>query len=164
MVGTDGQPVSGAYVFNRGDGAELVATVTDSQGQFQLGSLLPGTKYAFIHKEGYRFTGSWQTTHAGRIADHDARASEPPPEWKPVSHASFDEQRTFAKRILTGCGLSLAGISTAYGRSSASAAMAPIDLQLAAGVVGGDAATEYDSVLHQTVAEKMAEHRRRKAF
>ena len=156
VVSTDGQPVSGANVFNRGDGAELVATVTDSQGQFQLGSLLPGTKYAFIRKEGYRFTGVLADDRAGELLITMPRASEPPPEWKPVTHASFDEQRTFAKRILIRLWAKFGGNLDRVWTFECISAMAPIDLPLAA---EWSAATghQYDSVLHQTVAEKMAD-------
>ncbi len=156
VVGTDGQPVSGATVFNRGDGAELVATVTDSQGQFQLGSLLPGTKYAFIRKDGYRFTGV--------LADDDARGlritlqktSEPPPEWKPAASASFEDQRAFAKQILIKVWAKYGGNPDRQWTFECISAMAPIDLPLAS-EWSAAAGHQYDSVLHHTVAQKLAE-------
>ena len=57
VVGSDGKPIAGANVFNRGDAPEPRATSTDSQGRFRLEGLFPGQKYAFVRKEGYRFTG-----------------------------------------------------------------------------------------------------------
>ena len=44
VVGTDGQPIVGAEVFNRGDAPEPVATATDPQGRFRLEGMLPGTR------------------------------------------------------------------------------------------------------------------------
>ena len=42
VVGSDGRPVAGATVFNRGDGPRQVETLTDDQGRFRLESLFPG--------------------------------------------------------------------------------------------------------------------------
>ncbi len=58
MVGSDGRPIAGATVFNRGDGPRPLEALTDEQGRFRLEGLYPGTKYAFVRKDGYRFTGA----------------------------------------------------------------------------------------------------------
>ena len=35
----------------------MVATSTDAEGRFRLDGMFPGTRYAFVRKPGYRFTG-----------------------------------------------------------------------------------------------------------
>jgi Carboxypeptidase regulatory-like domain len=57
VVGSDGRPIVGAEVFNRGDAPGPVAKSTDSQGRFRLDGMLPGNRFVFDRKEGYRFTG-----------------------------------------------------------------------------------------------------------
>ena len=100
VIGSDGRPVPGAAVFNRGDGAEPVATSTDSQGRFRLEGLFPGTKYAFFRKEGCRFGGIKTDQDADGLTITLLKTTEPPPEWKPGTTASYDEQRAFAKKVL----------------------------------------------------------------
>ena len=43
VIGSDGKPIAGANVFNRGDAPEPVATATDSQGRFRLDGHVSGT-------------------------------------------------------------------------------------------------------------------------
>ncbi len=93
VVGSDGRPIAGASVFNRSDGPRPVETLTDSQGRFRLESLLPGTKYAFVRKDGYRFTGMKSDGDADDLAITLLKTTEPPPAWKPVASPSFDDQR-----------------------------------------------------------------------
>ena len=45
VVGSDGRPIAGAMVFNRGDGARPLEVLTDEHGRFRLESLFPGAKY-----------------------------------------------------------------------------------------------------------------------
>jgi hypothetical protein len=100
VVGSDGQPIAGAAVFNHGDGPEPVATSTDPQGQFRLERMFPGTKYAFVRKEGYRFTGVKADDGANDLTITLLKTGEPPPAWKPGKGATYDEQRAFARRVL----------------------------------------------------------------
>jgi hypothetical protein len=100
IVGSDGQPIAGAAVFNRGDGSEPVATSTDPQGRFRLEGLFAGTKYAFVRKAGYRFTGVKAVDDADGLTVTLLKTTEPPPAWKPGTTASYDEQRAFAKQVL----------------------------------------------------------------
>ena len=101
VVGSDGRPIAGATVFNRGDGPEPVATSTDSQGRFRLDGLFPGRKYAFIRKEGYRFTGIKADDDADGLTITLLKTSEPPPRVEARRTASsYDEQRAFAKQVL----------------------------------------------------------------
>jgi hypothetical protein len=108
VVGSDGQPVSDAVVFSNGDGRETASTLTDSQGQFHLEALAAGTKHVFIRKNGYRFTGVRLADDAETVAVTTLKKSEPAPDWKPATGASFDQQRTFAKRMLASRGFRLA--------------------------------------------------------
>ena len=100
VVGSDGKPIAGANVFNRGDAPEPVATSTDSQGRFRLEGMFPGRKYAFVRKEGYRFTGIKADDDADGLTITLLKTSEPPPAWKPGSASSYDDQRAFAKQSL----------------------------------------------------------------
>ncbi len=98
VVGTDGRPIPGAAVFNRGDGPQPVATSTDPQGRFRLEGLFPGTKYAFVRKDGFRFTGLKADADADDLTITLLKTTEPPPAWKPGTTASFDEQAPSPKR------------------------------------------------------------------
>ena len=55
VVGSDGQPIAGATVFNRGDAPEPVATSTDSQGRFRLEGLFPGPEVCVRSQGGIPF-------------------------------------------------------------------------------------------------------------
>lgn len=57
VVGRDGLPVSGAKVFQSGDGPERTSTTTDGQGRFTIGGIPEGTAFLFVEKTGYRFYG-----------------------------------------------------------------------------------------------------------
>ncbi len=100
VVGSDGRPIAGAAVFNRGDGPEPVATSTDPQGRFRLEGLFPGTRFVFVRKEGYRFTGHRADDDADGLTITLLRTGEPPPAWQPAKGPSYDEQRAFAKQVL----------------------------------------------------------------
>ena len=131
VVGSDGRPVSGAVVFNRGDGKKTAATSTDSRGLFQLESLSPGTKFAFISKDGYRFTGVKIADDTERIAVTIKKTTEPPPPWNPTATASFEQQRAFAKQILIRVWEKRGPNASAKTAIECIQAMAPIDLPLA---------------------------------
>jgi len=51
VANSDGRPIAGATMFNRGDGPRPVETLTDDHGRFRLDSLFPGTKHAFVRKD-----------------------------------------------------------------------------------------------------------------
>ncbi|MGC8643648.1 MAG: carboxypeptidase regulatory-like domain-containing protein, partial [Isosphaeraceae bacterium] len=101
VVGSDGKPIAGVTVFNRGNGLAEVSTRTDAQGRFRLDGLFPGRKYAFASKEGYRFTGTLVDGDRGDLTIRLLRNDEPPPAWKPAQGTSQDEDRELAKHILT---------------------------------------------------------------
>jgi hypothetical protein len=100
VVGADGRPVAGAAVFNRGDCPESSACTTDAQGQFRLDGLFAGAKYAFVRKEGYRFTGIKVDHGASDLTITLLKATEACPRWAPDATPSWNEQRAFAKRML----------------------------------------------------------------
>src|SRR5262249_25076710 len=60
VVGSNGQPIAGARVFNRGDGPRPIATETSSDGHFRLEGFYSGSRFAFARRDGFRF---------GRLAD-----------------------------------------------------------------------------------------------
>ena len=156
VVGSDGRPVSGAAVFNRGDAAEPVGTVTDSEGLFQLGSLFPGPKYAFIRREGYRFTGVKTEEAAGDLRITMRKTSEAPPEWKPSATPGIDLQRAFAKQILIRLWEKFGSNAVGNVAFDCISAMAPIDLPLAT-KWAAQRGHRFDSLLHHAAAQKMAE-------
>jgi hypothetical protein len=100
VVGSDGRPIVGAEVFNRGDAPGPVAKSTDSQGRFRLDGMLPGNRFVFVRKEGYRFTGVKSQSESDGMMITLLKITEPPPAWKPGTTASRDEERAFAKEVL----------------------------------------------------------------
>ena len=60
VVGSDGKPIAGAEVFNRGDGPQPTSTRTGPDGRFRLEGLFAGSKFAFARRDGVRY---------GRLAD-----------------------------------------------------------------------------------------------
>jgi hypothetical protein len=87
-------------VFNRGDALGPVAKSTDSQGRFRLDGMLPGNRFVFVRKEGYRFTGVKSQSESDGMMITLLKITEPPPAWKPGTTASRDEERAFAKEVL----------------------------------------------------------------
>jgi hypothetical protein len=57
VVGSEGKPIAGVMVFNRGNSIQPVSVKTDPMGRFRLEGLFSGSKYAFARKDGYRFAG-----------------------------------------------------------------------------------------------------------
>ena len=101
VVGSDGKPIAGVTVFNRGNGLAEVSTRTDAQGRFRLEGLFSGHKYAFASKEGYRFTGTLVDGDRSDLTIRLLRRDEPPPAWKPGQGTSQDQDRELARHILT---------------------------------------------------------------
>jgi Carboxypeptidase regulatory-like domain len=101
VVDSAGKPIANATVSNRGDGPKPVEARADAQGRFRLDGLFPGVKYAFIRQEGYRFTGVKCDFDADDLTITLLKTTEPPPAWKPGEAASYEDQRAFAKWVLT---------------------------------------------------------------
>ncbi|MBO0700864.1 MAG: carboxypeptidase regulatory-like domain-containing protein, partial [Zavarzinella sp.] len=55
VVGTDGKPVAGVNVFNRGDGPGAMSTTTGADGTFMLKGFFDAPGFVFAKKDGYRF-------------------------------------------------------------------------------------------------------------
>jgi hypothetical protein len=100
VVGSEGKPIAGATVFNRGNSIQPASVTTDLQGRYRLDGLLPGRKYAFARKDGYRFTGVRVEADTDDLTIRLLRSDEPPPAWSPGETSSANEQRELAKRIL----------------------------------------------------------------
>ena len=130
------------------------------EGQFQLESLAPGTKYVFVRKDGYRFTGVKVADDADDLPITMQKTNEPPPAWKPAQDASFDQERAFAKRILIRLWEKYgAECRTRMMRFECILAMAPIDLPLAL-KWSAERGHQYDSRVRQTAAEDNGRDRR----
>ena len=156
VIGSDGKPIAGANVFNRGDAPEPVATSTDSQGRFRLEGLFPGRKYAFIRKEGYRFTGIKADDDADGLTITLHKTSEPPPAWKPGSASSYDDQRAFAKQVLIRLWEKYGADPEKTGASQCIEDMAGIDPNLAL-EWSAQHGRRYDDVVRRVQARKLAE-------
>ncbi len=100
VVDSDGRPIVGAAVFNRGDGPRPMATSTDAEGRFRLEGIFPGTRYAFARKDGYRFTGVRVQDDTDGLTITLLKPDEPPPAWKPGDGPTYDQQRAFARQVL----------------------------------------------------------------
>jgi hypothetical protein len=127
VVGSDGRPIAGAEVFNRGDAPEPVTKTTDSQGRFRLDGMLPGTRFVFVRKDGYRFTGVKNEGNTEGITITLLKTTEPPPAWKPGQTATLEEQRDFAKQILIRIWQKYGSNADNNGAFSCIRAMAEID-------------------------------------
>jgi hypothetical protein len=131
VVGSDGHPIVGAEVFNRGDAPEPVAKSTDSQGRFRLEGMLPGTRFVFVRKEGYRFTGVKNLGNSDGMTITLLKTSELPPAWKPVTATGREEERAFAKQVLIRIWQKYGSNAENNGAFSGIGAMAEIDPDLA---------------------------------
>jgi protocatechuate 3,4-dioxygenase beta subunit len=101
VLDSTGKPVAGAEVFNRGNGLLPVRTTTDAQGHFRLEKLFSGHKYAFVRKDGHRFTDALVESDRDDVEIRLLRSDEPLPPWAPVPVPSDDTLRAMARRILT---------------------------------------------------------------
>ncbi len=156
VIGSDGQPLVGAAVFNRGDGPEISRAITDSNGSFQLGLLRAGTKYAFVRADGYRFTGVKSDGDADAMRIIMLKITVPPPQWKPAAAPNFDEQRAFAKQILSRLWEKYGARADGDGALPLVSIMARIDLELAA-KWSAEKGHRHDRLLRLARAERMAE-------
>ncbi|MFI5456457.1 MAG: carboxypeptidase regulatory-like domain-containing protein [Isosphaerales bacterium] len=156
VAGSDGWPIAGATVCNRGDGPRPVEALTDNQGRFRLESLFPGTKYAFVRKDGYRFTGMEAHSDVDDLTITLLKMTEPPPAWKPAATASFEDQRAFARRILVRLWAKFGENAEQNGASSCILNMARIDPELAL-QWSADHGRRYDGQVRQAAAEMLAE-------
>jgi RNA polymerase sigma factor (sigma-70 family) len=156
VIGSDGRPIPGAAVFNRGDGPEPVATSTDPQGRFRLEGLFPGTKYALVRKEGFRFTGYKAVEDADDLTITLLKTTEPPPAWTPGRSATYDEQRAFAKKVLIRIWEKHGANAQNNGAFSCIMEMARIDLELALDW-SARLGHRYDDWARQAAAEELAD-------
>jgi hypothetical protein len=156
VVGTDGRPIAGAGVFNRGDGPEMVAASTDAAGRFRLEGLFPGSKYAFVRKPGYRFTGVNVDGDAGGLTITLPRMDEPPPPWNPGRGPSRDEQHAFARQVLIRIWEKYGAGAENNGAFPCIRYMAEIDPDLAM-QWSAEKGHQYDDEVRQAEARKLAD-------
>lgn len=124
VVGSDGKPIAGAEVFNRGDGPRPVSTRTGPDGRFRLEGLFAGSKFAFarrdgfrygrladalkiaqrkyvfVRKDGYRFAGVAVDGEPQDVTIRLLKHEETPTPWKPRTGDSYEDQKSLAKRTL----------------------------------------------------------------
>ena len=156
VVGSDGRPIVGAEVFNRGDAPGPVAKATDSQGRFRLDGMLPGTRFVFVRKEGYRFTGVKNQGNTDGMTITLLKATEPPPAWKPVTTTGREEERAFAKQVLIRIWQKYGSNADNNGAFSCIRAMAEIDPDLAM-QWSAEKGHRYDDDVRFAEARKLAE-------
>jgi hypothetical protein len=156
VVGSDGRPVAGVSVFNRGDGPEPVQARTDEQGRFRLERLYPGVKYVFVRRDGYRFTGVKSEGDADDLAITLLKAAEPPPAWKPGATAGYEDQRGFARWVLTRIWEKYGARANQNGAFVCILDMARIDPALAL-QWSAESAHRYDGRVRQAAAEELAD-------
>ncbi len=156
VVGSDGRPISGATVFNRGDGPRQVESLTDDQGRFRLESLYPGTKYVFARKEGYRFAGVKADSDTDDLTITMLKTTEPPRAWKPEATASFEDRRAFARRVLVRLWEQFGEHADQNGAAYLVPIMARIDPELALQWSAAHG-QRYDGRVRQAAAEMLAE-------
>lgn len=102
VLDSAGKPLPDVTVFNRGNCLEKVTARTDEQGRFRLEGFLPGHRYVFAVKDGYRFTGTLVDGDRSDLTVRLLRRDEPPPAWKPTPAAGVtpEADRALARRIL----------------------------------------------------------------
>jgi hypothetical protein len=155
VVGSDGRPIAGATVFNRGDAPMPLETRTGPDGRFRLDSLFPGTKYAFARKDGYRFTGVTVEGEADDLTITLLKTDEPPPAWKPGAGPTFEAQRAFARDVLVRIWEKFGKDAEKTGASACIPAMARIDLDLAL-QWSAERGHQHDARAREAAAEELA--------
>ena len=156
VLDTGGKPVADAIVFNRGDGPESITARTDASGNFQLEGFFDGGKYVFARKAGYRFTGARVERGSPQVTLTLRRKDEPPPAPAAVDPVTPEQERAFARRVLTKVWERYGENANHNGASGCILHMARIDMELAlkwSGQLGG----RYDDQVNQEAAMALAE-------
>jgi hypothetical protein len=78
VVDTDGKPISGVRVFNSGDAPDVVSTLSQNNGRFQLNGLQDGPVYVFAEHAKYRMAGTYTSDPSTKISLTLIPLSEPP--------------------------------------------------------------------------------------
>ena len=105
VLDRQGNPVSGARVFQTGDGPERTETTTDANGLFVLGGFRHGPVFFFVRSAGFRFHGQLVKPSDVTVRATLARDDEPPAvQMKSLPDLiSLDESRALARRLLEPC-------------------------------------------------------------
>ena len=105
VLDRQGNPVSGARVFQTGDGPERTETTTDANGLFALGGFRHGPVFFFVRSAGFRFHGQLVKPSDVTVRATLARDDEPPAvQMKSLPDLiSLDESRALARRLLEPC-------------------------------------------------------------
>ncbi len=105
VVDRQGKPVTGAQVFQTGDGPERTETKTDSDGRFSLAGFRQGAVFVFVRSAGFRFHGQLIKATEVNVTAELTREEEPParemkmlPDLNPI-----DESKAIARRLLEPC-------------------------------------------------------------
>jgi len=97
-----GQPMSGAEVFQAGDGPELTSTRTDAQGRFSLGGFRAGSVFMFVRGAGCRFYGQMVSPQVEEVTLVLSRTTEQPARSMPMLPAPIpqEESQELARQLI----------------------------------------------------------------
>ncbi len=97
----EGKPVSGAVVFQSGDGPMRTRALSDAQGRFRLSGVIAGKAILFVRKDGFRFHGQPIDTENGSPNLVLMRNDQTPPALKTLAGAlPHPEELALARRLL----------------------------------------------------------------
>jgi hypothetical protein len=102
VVDSAGKPVTGAEVFQSGDGPKKTRSLTVDDGRFQVPGLPATTAFLFVSREGYHFVGRRVEPGERSVELALRRLDEPPP--APLRTAAplvpRDEERALARTLV----------------------------------------------------------------
>ncbi|MDB5337844.1 MAG: blaR1 6, partial [Planctomycetaceae bacterium] len=101
VVDSSGKPMSQVTVFNSGDAADVVTTMTDDKGRFQLSGLLDGPVYIFAEHAKYRMAGTYTSDPSKEVVLTLIPSSDPPAPRSELNLESLDAIRQQNAKQLT---------------------------------------------------------------
>lgn len=101
VVDAQGRPLSGARVFQSGDGVGRTETTTDDHGGFDLPGVAEGHSFVFAEHAGYRFGGT-RVVQSGEAVIALSRADEPaaPLVSLPTNVLPREEELALARQVI----------------------------------------------------------------
>jgi hypothetical protein len=102
VVDSQGKPLAGVEVLNRGYTREPPSVTTEASGRFCLDGFQPGPAYVFAVKDGYRFTGVRTASGAGDVVVKLLRKDEPipPRPWAKLPAVSTADQHRLVRYVV----------------------------------------------------------------
>ena len=93
VVDAGGKPISNVAVYNSGDAADIVSSLTDEKGQFRLTGLQDGPVSIFAEHADYRMTGIFLADPAKEVLLSLIPLTAPPAKRQPVDREAIDAVR-----------------------------------------------------------------------